>query len=300
MHSRPWLCGQTIHNLTERLKGKYEETGKASPQNLSHLRRADRDLGHLVACAATPKRFREYRQQRREAGDAAASINRTLQMVRAAYRLAVKEGELARAPYIEMFCEADNVRQGFFEEQQIADVLAALPNDGLRDFVESLAACGERKGEAEKITWDMVKDNEIHLPPHIVKNRTGRVIPLGPELAVIVERRRAARGVEVNAVAGLSQYVFHRGDGKPVGDFKKSWATATKDANCAGFLVHDLRRTVARRLLAANIPQITAQKLLGHKTASMYTRYAGIVTSAEALAAQQTVAAFRKKIVIMK
>ena len=49
--------------------------------------------------------------------------------------------------------------------------------------------------------------------------------------------------------AQLSEYIFHR-DGAPVGEFKKSWTTATKAAKCEGLLFHDLRRTYARRLLS--------------------------------------------------
>src|SRR2546429_1206877 len=46
-----------------------------------------------------------------------------------------------------------------------------------------------------------------------------------------------------------------------VGEFKKSWATATKKANCPGRLFHDFRRTCARRLLAAGVPQVVAREL---------------------------------------
>lgn len=49
-------------------------------------------------------------------------------------------------------------------------------------------------------------------------------------------------------------------------------------------------------MIAAGVPLPTAMAALGHKTHSMYLRYA-IVDSADLLAAQSKTAAFRKKVV---
>jgi integrase len=97
-----------------------------------------------------------------------------------------------------------------------------------------------------------------------------------------------------DGVTQLAEPNFHRCDGLPVGEFKKSWTTATKKAKCVGKLFHDLRRTCARTLLAAGVPQVTARELIGHRTSAMFDRYA-IVSSADVLAAQKKVAEFRKQ-----
>jgi integrase len=97
----------------------------------------------------------------------------------------------------------------------------------------------------------------------------------------------------MDGVTQLAEPIFHRGDGLPVGEFKKSWATATKKAKCPGKLFHDLRRTCARRLLAAGVPQVVARELTGHRTSAMFDRYA-IVSGADVLAAQKKVTEFRR------
>jgi integrase len=140
----------------------------------------------------------------------------------------------------------------------------------------------------------MVDGDELRIPGEICKNRRPRVIPLGPKLTEIIARRKKARRlVPIDGVTALADPIFHREDGLPVGEFEKSWATATTKAKCRGRLFHDLRRTCARRLLAAGVPQVVARELTGHRTSAMFDRYA-IVSSTDVLAAQKKVAQFRK------
>ena len=100
------------------------------------------------------------------------------------------------------------------------------------------------------------------------------MLPLIDELADIIERRRAARLERI-------PWVFHRiikGRIQPVGRFDKAWKTACKQA---GLPVerpvkkhfHDLRRTTARNLNRAGVPDPIAMQLMGHKTRAMYDRY---------------------------
>jgi integrase len=294
----------TVFDLCDALESDLTLRGKWSGQNRSHLKRVRDDFGDLLAAAVTPEQIDKYIERRlaskRDArgelisGDRPASINRSLQLLGQCFNLAVKRGKLSRAPYIRKLSEADNVRQGFFSEAEIGDVLANLPNDGLRDFVEWASLTGQRKSEIAAMRWDMLDGNEIRIPAGFCKNRRARVIPLGPELLAIIERRRKARRVvSMDGTAQLADPIFHR-SGLPVGDFKKSWATATKKAGCAGRLFHDFRRTCARRLLAAAIPQTLALTMMGMASDSIFRRYA-IADSAIQLAAQKKVARFRKQ-----
>lgn len=75
---------------------------------------------------------------------------------------------------------------------------------------------------------------------------------------------------------------------------EKRCLTCKKARKYRGKIFHDFRRSCARRLLAAGVPQQTAKRLTGHLSNSMFERYA-ISVDDDVLAAQQTVAAYREQ-----
>jgi hypothetical protein len=60
----------------------------------------------------------------------------------------------------------------------------------------------------------------------------------------------------------------------------KAWRTACQDAGVPGRILHDFRRTAVRNLERAGVPRSVAMKITGHKTESVYQRYA-IVSDAD-------------------
>ena len=84
--------------------------------------------------------------------------------------------------------------------------------------------------------------------------------------------------------------VFDRDD-VPV----RTWRTALRDAcrraRVSHRVLHDCRRTAARNLIRAGVPERVAMLLTGHKTRAVFDRY-NIVNEQELLTAGQRLAAY--------
>jgi integrase len=94
-------------------------------------------------------------------------------------------------------------------------------------------------------------------------NKDGRVLALVSEVAEIIARRRAAQEIPC-------PYVFHR-QGEQVKDFRKAWRKACRNAGIPdGRVFHDLRRTTARNLSRADVPDRIAMSIMGHKTRAIF------------------------------
>ena len=67
--------------------------------------------------------------------------------------------------------------------------------------------------------------------------------------------------------------VFHR-DGERIRNFRRAWLSACQAAGVPGRILHDFRRTAVRNLERAGVPRSAAMAMVGHKTESIYRRYA--------------------------
>ena len=88
-------------------------------------------------------------------------------------------------------------------------------------------------------------------------------------------------------------HVFTRGD-KPIRDFRKRWENLCTAAGVPALLFHDMRRTAARNLRAAGVPEEIIMRIAGWKTSSIFKRYA-IVDKTDVRAALQQLERARQK-----
>lgn len=201
-----------------------------------------------------------------------ATVNRELAALRKAFHLAVRQKRIAAAPEIAMLAE-NNIRQGFVEPRAFETIVAALP-EYVRDFVRFAYLTGWRRGEIRSLEWSAVNRESKTVFLARSKNGDPRILPLVGELDRIIERRWQARSIKnQNGSTTLATYVFHCGDGRPIGDIRKSWRKACSKAGMPNLLVHDLRRSAVRNFDKNGVSQIVGMMISGHKTASVYKRY---------------------------
>jgi Phage integrase family len=96
-----------------------------------------------------------------------------------------------------------------------------------------------------------------------------------PELRATLEAQRAVVEAKQKKTGSVIPWVFHRTKrGRQLKGFRKAWCQACLDAGVPGRILHDFRRTAVRNLERAGVPRSVATKMVGHKTESVYRRYA--------------------------
>jgi integrase len=167
-----------------------------------------------------------------------------------------------------------NVRIGFFERDQFEAVLRHL-RAPLRPLMTFFYITGCRKSEGLTLKWRQIdfRNGTVLLDPGTTKNDEGRVFPFTQELRELLEAQRAATDLLQREKGIVCPWVFHR-KGQPIKSYDGAWRSACKKAGFPGRHVHDFRRTTVRRLEQAGVSRSVGMKLTGHKTESVYRRYA--------------------------
>ncbi|MGH7484050.1 MAG: tyrosine-type recombinase/integrase [bacterium] len=262
-------------DLATLLLDEYRANGRKS------LDRVEDAVNHLKefftgsrAHAITTERILAYVRHRQGPQAANATINRELAALKRMFRLGEKAGKVVRRPYIDMLQE-HNARTGFFERAEFDAVLTYLPDDLKAPFEAAYIMGWRVKSEILTRQWCHVDFDSgwIRLEPGETKNNEGRQFPLTPDLRAALQRQRRRTLAAEKSAGTIIPWMFHRA-GKPIKSFRRAWVTACTKAGIPGRLPHDFRRSAVRNLERAGVPRSTAMKMVGHRTESIYRRYA--------------------------
>ncbi len=265
----------TFENLLTILVDNYKANERRSLDKLlSRLRHLREFFGFDRAFDVTADRIDTYVAHRLEERAANATINRELAALRRAFRLALKAGKVTARPDITLLHE-DNVRRGFFDDEQFGAVLAHLPED-LRPVVQTAYITGWRV-HSEILTRKRhhldLNAGWLRLDPGETKNRTGRMFPLTPELDDVLRTQLERTRALERDTGRIIPWLFHRA-GNPIRDCRAAWKTACTVAGVPGRILHDFRRTAVRNLERAGVSRSAAMAMVGHETEAIYRRYA--------------------------
>jgi integrase len=299
------------------LKGRKREL----PNRWAHLEPA---FGALLAAEVSTDDVRRYVRARQEEGAAPATINRELATLKRMFRLATQSTppKVSRVPYIPMLKE-DNARTGFVEDADYARLTAEASELWLRTFLELAYSYGWRRSEllALRVRQVNLAARAIRLDPGTTKNREGRQVEMTGKVYELL--REAVKGKhgddyvltrtggarvrdfrnawqELCVRAGLGQYFCkkcaHRAEPIPAKAkrLRGQHGAAYRCPQClaskhrafryTGLIPHDMRRSAAKALRAAGVPESVVMAMGGWKTAAMFRRYA-IVSGADGRAA---------------
>ncbi len=97
---------------------------------------------------------------------APATINREVEHLRTAFRIAVESGKLARVPIFPKALTEANARRGFFERSEFMAVLDHIKDADVRDFLEFFYWTGMRPGEIKSLVWSDFDRETMNLRLH--------------------------------------------------------------------------------------------------------------------------------------
>src|SRR5216684_1119406 len=262
---------------------RYRTMNTARPR-VEHLRGL---LGGWAVEAITADAVRRYQLYRRKQGAEAATINRETSALSRMFQLAIRRGVLERMPLFPSRLEENPPRDGFFEHEEYLKVRAQAPAS-YQDVLDFAYYSGWRRNEILGLTWADVDlgGGVIRLSPRRSKTRTGRVLPISAPLHQVLTRRLRRRQPRDPRVFGR--------DGVPVRQWRTALRDACRQAHVPHRLLHDCRRTAARNLIRAGVPERIAMLLTGHKTRAVFDRY-NIVNEQELLTAGERLAAYIEK-----
>jgi integrase len=250
-------------------------------------------FGNMKGDAITSQRLLTYREQRAEEGAKASTINRELSLLRNCLRTAAHAAPALLnpecIPRFPITNEDAFARQGFLEDAQFDRLRSELP-----EYLEPLAVVayntGIRKGELLKVEWEQVdfSSKVVRLYRGATKTGDPRTVPMIGNMEQVLLKARTER----DQYWPDCPWVFNR-LGDRLKDFRGAWESACDRAGINGLLFHDLRRSGARNLSRAGVPERTIMAITGHKTRAMFDRY-NIVSESDLADAADKMKTFRE------
>ena len=230
----------------------------------------------------TSETIRAYIAKRQTDGLNVTSINRELQILRRALRLAVEWGEVDSTIKIRML-PGERRRERVITPEEEAKYLAAAP-EPLASIASVLADTGMRPEECFRLRWENVTwangRNGVLLVTHGKTAAARRVIPMTPRVRTVLEFRWDGSGKPEDGWVWPAQ--TRSGHVEPSSLRKKHSGTFKSVAEEAAkrnkksvrpFVLYSLRHTFLTRLGQSGCDVWTLARIAGHTSINISARY---------------------------
>jgi integrase len=237
----------------------------------------------------TDNLIKNYQKKRLSEGVSGSTINRELELGKAAFNRAIRKNQVATNPFVgfDKFTETERTR--YLTQEELKALLGALKkvsnykSPHLYEIVLTAIYTGMRLGEILNLHESQVDFDIGIISVKALGTRkymNHKVIPAPPLLLDVFKEKLKA---------STNGYVFENPyTGRPHGNIRHGFVAALKKAGIKDFRFHDLRHTFATYALMATKDIRAVQTLLGHTDVRTTQRYAHVLISHKADAMSKT------------
>jgi integrase len=206
-----------------------------------------------------------------------AGVNRELELLRAMFRFAIREGWLIHSPFEmgdPLISKADEVKRertlSFEEEKRLLDACLLEDKQGrqrrlhLIPFLIAALDTACRRGELFKLRWsDVDLDNGI-ITIRAMNSKTSRKRTVG----ITPRLKRELESLWKDGTTKVEDLVFGL-----TCTIKTAWKSLCDDAKLTNLRLHDLRHTAITRMVQTKHPSAAIMKISGHTQFVTFSRY---------------------------
>ena len=209
----------------------------------------------------------EKNSGKRESEISFRSVNIEIATLSHFFNFCIKKGYIDKNPCSGIKKLNELSRLKTLSDEDIEKLINGATNKLTKDLITFLILTGCRKGEALNLKWDDVDLKNDVISIKGTKTKYDRHIPISKPLKELLS------GIEKNQDC---LYVFNN-QGAKIGDFKRSFHTACKNARLKDMHIHDLRHVFASKMVMNGTSLFITGELLGHRTTQMTKRYSHLV-----------------------
>ena len=262
---------RSLTNINRTIKNKEFAANHFLPvfkdKNISEITQSDikeYQLKRRLEVLSLPKN-----QQKKESEINFRWINLEISTLHHFFNFCIEKGLIEKNPASGVKKLNELSRLKTLSDSDIEKLIAGATNKLTRDLITFLIYTGCRKGEALNLKWDDVDMQNDVIAIKGTKTKYDRYIPISKPLKMLLSG--------INKIQDCL-YVFNK-NGAKLGDFKKSFHTACKNAGFKDMHIHDLRHVFASKMVMDGTSLYITGELLGHRTTQMTKRYSHLVPS---------------------
>ncbi|MHB1664447.1 MAG: tyrosine-type recombinase/integrase [bacterium] len=195
------------------------------------------------------------------------SVNIEISTLNHFFNFCIEKGYIDKNPATGIKKLNELSRLKTLSDTDIDKLINGATNKLTRELITFLIYTGCRKGEALNLKWDDVDLQNNVIAIKGTKTKYDRYIPIHTQLKELLS------GIEKNQDC---LYVFNQ-NGRKLGDFRRSFKTACRNAGLKDMRIHDLRHVFASKMVMNGTSLYITGELLGHRTTQMTKRYSHLV-----------------------